>query len=306
VSQPRIPRIDDLVNVPEFEEIAKLKLDPAAYASIAGGDRAGFDRITFRPRMMVPTLDLDLGVELFGETHFTPIIVGPVSEQRRYHPEGESATVRGAAIAGAGMIVSSKSSVPIVEIAAQARTPLWYAVYGDSDSRRQIDQALAAGCKAVCVTTEPSGKPDWKRIANVRRDLAAPMVVKGVMTAADAKIAIDNGVNGVVVSDHGTGGAARSAPIDVLPSIADACAGRAAVFVDGSFRRGSDIVKALALGAQGVLLARPVMWGLAGYGAEGVQAVIEMLQSDVGRNMGALGAPSVKTLTRNMVRINRR
>lgn len=108
---------------------------------------------------------------------------------------------------------------------------------------------------------------------------------------------------GIIVSNHG--GAATPAPIDVLPSIADAVAGKAVVLVDGSFRRGTDIVKALLLGAQAVVVARPVMWGLATYGADGVQAVIEMLQSDLGRQMGALGAVNVKALTRAMVKIHR-
>jgi len=79
-------------------------------------------------------------------------------------------------------------------------------------------------------------------------------------------------------------------------------AGKAAVLVDGGFRRGSDIAKALALGAQGVLLARPVMWGLAAYGADGVQGVLEMLQSDLARNMGARGAPNLASLTRATIR----
>jgi len=92
----------------------------------------------------------------------------------------------------------------------------------------------------------------------------------------------------------------------VLPAIVDAVDGKATVLVDGSFRRGSDIVKALALGAQGVLLARPVMWGLAAYGADGVRAVIEMLQSDLARHMGALGAENLAALNRSFLRIHRR
>src|SRR5262245_4795334 len=91
----RLPPRDELVNTLEFEEPAKLALGANTFATIAGGDRAPFDRITLRPRMMVPTLDLDLSVELFGESHFTPIIVGPVADQRRYHSEGELATLRG-------------------------------------------------------------------------------------------------------------------------------------------------------------------------------------------------------------------
>jgi 4-hydroxymandelate oxidase len=302
----RLPRRDDLVNVLEFEEPAKLALSAPAYATIAGGDRSGFDRITFRPRMMVPTLDLDMSVEILGERHFTPIIVGPVADQHRYHADGELATVRGASAARAAVVVSSRSSVPIPGLASHAKTTLWISVYADADARKQIDQAIAAGCKAVCIASEPAARPNWKRIETIRRGLDAPIIVKGVMTTQDAKTAVDQGVKGIVVSDHGGADEDRTTPIDVLGSIVDTVAGKAAVLADGGFRRGSDIAKALALGAQGVLLARPVVWGLAAYGADGVQGVLEMLQGDLARNMGALGAPNLTSLTRATIRVHRR
>ena len=94
--------------------------------------------------------------------------------------------------------------------------------------------------------------------------------------------------------------------METLPSIADRVRGKAAVLADGNFRRGSDILKALILGAQAVVVARPVMWGLAAYGADGVRAVLEMLQSDLGRQFGAIGASNAAKLTRDMVRIHRR
>jgi isopentenyl diphosphate isomerase/L-lactate dehydrogenase-like FMN-dependent dehydrogenase len=137
----------------------------------------------------------------------------------------------------------------------------------------------------------------WKAIATIRKGLDAPIVIKGVMSAEDARIAVNQGAHGIVVSDRGVAG--KTSPIEILPSIVDVVSGKATVLVDGGFRRGSDIAKALALGAQGALVARQVMWGLAAYGADGVQAVVELLQSDLGRSMGALGAPNLKTLTRS-------
>src|SRR4029077_4689138 len=97
IPAPRVAPRDELVNTLEFEEEAKKKLAPATYALIAGGDRAMFERITLRPRMLVPTLDMDLSQTILGETHFAPIIVGPVSDQKRCHPDGELATAKGAA-----------------------------------------------------------------------------------------------------------------------------------------------------------------------------------------------------------------
>ena len=312
---PRLPRRDELVNTLEFEEAAALALPPPVFATIAGSNRAAFDRMTFRPRALVPALDMDLGVQLLGETLFTPIVVGPVADQRRYHADGELATARGAAAAHTVMIVSSRSSVPIDQIAAQANTPLWFCVDPGVTARQQIARAVGAGCKAVFVAAGQSDQPgprarataiDWKAIEGIRRAVEVPVVIKGVMTPQDARTAIDAGMHGVVVSDYGATAAGKPAPIEALGSIGEVCAGKAAVLIDGGFRRGSDITKALALGAQATLLARPVMWGLAAYGAAGVQAVLELLQSDLGRTMGALGAPNLKSLNRDMVRIHRR
>jgi 4-hydroxymandelate oxidase len=313
----RIPPRDELVNALEFEDVARLKLPPAVFSTIAGGDRAAFDRITFRPRMMVPAHEMDLSVEIFGDRHFTPILVGPVAEQQRYHPDGEVATARGASAAKAGVIVSSRSSAPIADIAAQAKTPLWYSVYseGDASAPDRVRQAVAAGYKAVCITIGTAlnggrltGRPraDWKAIDQIRRGLEVPVLIKGVMTPDDAKAAVSQGAHGLVVSNHGGMASNTAATIDVLPSIVDAIGGKVPVLVDGSFRRNSDIVKALVFGAKAVLVARPVMWGLAAYGADGVQTVIEILQTDVARNMGALGAPTLKDLTRSMVKVHQR
>src|ERR1700752_544065 len=100
----------ELVNALEYEQQAKLKLAPAAFSLIAGSDRGSFDRITLRPRMLVDTRGLDLSITLFGEQHFAPIVLGPVADQRRFHPDDELATVKGASAARAVMMVSSRTS----------------------------------------------------------------------------------------------------------------------------------------------------------------------------------------------------
>ena len=304
----RLPRMQELVNTLEFEEVARQVLDAATFSAIAGSDRAGFDRMTFRPRLLVPTLDLDLTVDLLGSPHVAPILVGPVAEQRRFHADGELATIRGASAAQASVVISSRSSAPMAELAAQAKTPLWFSIYAEDGARNQIDRAVTAGCKVVCLTAPISSAKaaiPWKTIAAIRKGLDVPVVIKGVMTSDDARTAVNEGAQGIVVSDHGVAGGNPS-PIDVLASIVDTVSGKTAVLVDGSFRRGSDIAKALALGARAVLVSRPVMWGLAAYGADGVQAVVELLQSDLGRNMGALGASNLAALTRGLVRIHKR
>ena len=133
-----------------------------------------------------------------------------------------------------------------------------------------------------------------------------PVLIKGIMTPEDADTAIQRGAQGIVVSNHGRALQARDAPIEQLPSIVDTVAGRALVLMDGSVRRGTDILKALALGARAVLLGRPPIWGLAAYGAEGVQTVIELIRLELARSMAASGGPTIESLGRWLVRIHSR
>jgi isopentenyl diphosphate isomerase/L-lactate dehydrogenase-like FMN-dependent dehydrogenase len=133
------------------------------------------------------------------------------------------------------------------------------------------------------------------------------VLLKGIMSPQEAQAAVEKGVQGIVVSNHGgrfvTG---LTDPITVLPAIADAVGQKVPVLIDGSFRRGGDVLKALALGARAVLLGRPPLWGLAAYGAAGVQAVLELLQTHLGNDMTMVGAPNLAAISRDMVRIHRR
>ena len=312
----RIPPVGELLNAAEFEAIAQRKLDPATFAEIAGGDRSAFERITFRPRMMVDSTKADYSVTLFGQALFMPILAGPLSQLKRYHPEGELAMVRGASAAKAPMVISARSSVPIAQIAAQSKTPLWYQVDLESEAaavRPRIQEAIAAGCKVLCVTMGTGGQPaltagiDWRAIDRLRQGLTVPVVLKGVMGPEEAQKAVAAGVQGIVVSNytpHPMQGVAST--IAVLPSISDAVGGKVTILIDGSFRRGSDVVKALALGAKGVMLGRPLLWGLAAYGAEGVQTVIELIQSDFARDMAMCGKTTISALDRTAVTIHRK
>jgi 4-hydroxymandelate oxidase len=312
----RIAPVQELINAFEFEAMAQRKLDSVAFAAIAGGDRSAFDRITYRPHMMVDTTKLDLSTELFGQRLFTPIMIGPVSQQKRFHPEGELAMVRGASAGKAAMVVADRSSYPIQQIAAQAKTPLWYQVYLEPDLkelRSRIQQAVSAGCGVVCITigsgetASVTAGVDWTAIDRLRQGLGVPVVLKGIMSPDEAEKAVRMGVQGIVISNyspHSVTGLA--APIEMLPSIVNATAGKFPILIDGSFRRGSDVLKALALGAQAVLLARPAVWGLAAYGADGVQKVVELLQTELARDMAGCGKINIKSVDRSIVKIHRR
>jgi 4-hydroxymandelate oxidase len=316
----RIPPVAELVNSAEFRAIAQRRLDALTFAEIEGGDRAAFDRITFRPRLMVDSREINLTAEVLGQTLFTPILVGPVANQKRYHPEGELEMARGASAAKAVMVVPARSSYPIEQIAEQAKTPLWYQIHLDGDesgNRRRVDRAIGAGCKVICVTAGAEEAAaggaalragiDWNGLNRLCKAIKAPVALKGVMSPDEARKAVGAGAQGLIVSNY----AARTipgvaSPIEALPAVADAAAGKAAILMDGSIRRGSDVLKALALGAQAVLLARPSVWGLAAYGAAGVQNVVELIQTEFARDMVMCGRVNLKSIDRGVVRIHRR
>jgi 4-hydroxymandelate oxidase len=312
----QVPRTD-LVDVLEYEPQARLVLGPAKVAPILGSDRTVTDRITLRPRMNIPTRDLDLTSTLFGDPHFAPIIVGPVADQKRFHAEGEVAMARGASAAQAAMVVSSDSSVPLAAIAQAATTPLYLQVYAKSPKVKDVlAEASAARARAVFVTvnagtsaggpaTPASAHIDWAAVDAVVKGTSLPVIVKGITRPQDAKEAVARGAKGVVVSNwRGGNAAALPGTLLLVAPVVQAVGDQVPVLVDGSFRRGTDIIKALGFGAKGVLIGRPVMWGLAAYGAEGVQGVVQMLQTELARYMCMCGRPTLAAVNSSLVRVH--
>jgi len=142
----------------------------------------------------------------------------------------------------------------------------------------------------------------WKDFQWIREAWGGPIVVKGVHTADDARHAIDEGASAIVISNHGARQLDGVAPtIRVLPEVLDAVGGRIEVLLDSGIRRGSDIVKALAMGARAVLVGRAYAYGLGAGGADGVQRTVDILRSDVVRTMKLLGCDDIKTLDASFV-----
>lgn len=308
----RIAPTGDLVNTLEFAAMAERKLSAETFALVADHGRRGFERITLRPRMMVNTAQLDLTTELFGQKLFAPIIVGPVAGQARFHADAEHAMAQGAAGQQTVMTVSARPSVPMEQIAAQAKGTLWCQVYPESDVvawRARIAKAAECGCKAVCITVggPDAAGADWKSLASLRQAARVPVIIKGIMTPEEAREAVSQGFAGIVVSKPaGTPADGFASPIEVLPSIAEAVGGKIPILVDGGFRRGTDVLIALALGARAVMLARPPTWALAAYGAGGVQALLRLLIAELARNMAMCGKTTVAGIGRDLVTIHRR
>lgn len=303
----RIAPFGQLVNTHEFEPMAERKLDRAVFESIAETGRDGFQRITFRPRLMMNTSALDLTTKLFEHSMFAPIMVGPVSHQKQFHVEGELAVAKGCAEAKALMVLADRSDIAVEQIAERTKSGLWYQVYAEGDAGHTLartEKAVAAGCSAVVVTASSRGpKRSWKFFERIRADVSVPLLFKGVMDPKAARDAIARGANGIVVSNHGDG---LTDPIIALPKITDAVGSEAPILIDGGFRRGTDVLKALALGATSVLVSRPVMWGLAAYGSDGVRTVIELLQAELARDMAMLGTVNPDAVTRDHVRVHSR
>ena len=152
------------------------------------------------------------------------------------------------------------------------------------------------------ITREFDPTLTWESVSWLRSITRLPVVLKGVVTPEDAVLGVEHGAAGIIVSNHGGRQLDGAEPtLLALPRVADAVADRVPVMVDGGIRRGTDVVKALCLGARAVLIARPYLWGLAVGGAQGVERVLALLRGEVERTLALLGRPSPRALGRDLL-----
>lgn len=145
----------------------------------------------------------------------------------------------------------------------------------------------------------------WKYLDDIRPFVKGPMLIKGILTAEDARSCVERGYDGIIVSNHGGRSMDYcSSTLEVLPEIVDAVGGKIPVLIDSGFRRGSDIVKAIALGANAVCLGRAARWALAAFGAAGVQRLLEILHAEFREAMASTGRTTLASLDRSAVRTN--
>jgi isopentenyl diphosphate isomerase/L-lactate dehydrogenase-like FMN-dependent dehydrogenase len=358
----RLPALEDLVNVFEFEPLCKYRIPKQNYDFIAGGvdnewtlrrNRDAFDRILLRPRMLVDTSKMDLSLTLYGEKIGMPILIAPTAGHQLAHTDGELATARAAAATKTIICLSSNSSYPMDKVSEASPGPKWWQLYPREDveaSKERVLRAVDAGYKAIVVTVDapynshrerllhnrqraqvPSGgapqrrrradqpphpyrlEPtlvaslDWTFVEKVRSWVKVPVLVKGVLTAEDAELCLRHGASGMVVSNHG-GRYLEYAPasIEVLPEIISVVKGKMPVLVDSGFRRGTDILKALAVGATAVLVGRPPLWGLGAFGQPGVERVLQLLETELALAMGLCGKPNLKAIDSSLLMIDKR
>jgi 4-hydroxymandelate oxidase len=348
----------------DFEDEARRRLAPAIYDFCAGGaddeltlaeNEAAFVRCGLVPRVLRGGTVPDLALELLGCRAELPVLIAPTAFHRLLHVEGERATARAAAGAGAIMIASMMATVRIEDVASAARsaTPgvepaLWFQLNLQPDlsfTERLVRRAEAAGCRALVVSVDAPvfglrrrdrrnafddlpdglccenlrdggsadapGKPrkleylselSWEHIDWLRGITRLPIALKGVVHPEDARLAAGRGVDAIIVSNHG-GRQLDTVPatLELLPAVARAVEGRVPILLDGGIRRGTDVLKALALGARAVAIGRPVLWGLAAGGEEGVSRVLELLRGEVERALKLCGCRSLAELDPSFV-----
>jgi isopentenyl diphosphate isomerase/L-lactate dehydrogenase-like FMN-dependent dehydrogenase len=176
------------------------------------------------------------------------------------------------------------------EIPADLRTPAIDAAVGSKDlTTREMFELI-----------DPS--LTWSDLEALARDVELPVLVKGVLSADDARLAVEHGAAGVVVSNHG-GRQLDCVPasIEALPEIADEVGDRTEVLVDGGIRRGTDVLKALALGARAVCIGRPYLWALAANGEDGVRDLLRILREELALAMALAGRPTIASIDRSLV-----
>ena len=303
-------------------------------------NREAFDAIRLRPRVLVDVSRIDTRLELFGQKLDFPILLAPVAGQGRMHTRAEPEAARGATAAGATFVISTFASSRVDEIARAAQRRAWFQLYVQRDrgvTKDMVQRAEAAGCTALCITVDGPVVPmrdrekrlgirppysgasrggrvsplyadaidstvTWETITWIRSFAKTPVLIKGITAPDDARRAAADGLAGVIVSNHGGRNLdTMPATIEALPAIVEAAGNRTAVLLDGGVRRGTDVLKAIALGARAVLIGRPYIWGLVVDGAAGVQRVVDILRDELETAMGLCGATSLDKISRQLL-----
>ena len=292
-------------------------------------NRQALDAIALRPRVLRDVSQIDSTATLFGKPARLPVLLAPVGGLETCDAQGAVAAARGAGGFGVPVMVSSVSKRSKAEIRQATASPVLFQLYVRGGGRfieDHVEEAMAAGLEAFCLTVDTAvysrrerdivnrfNKPwragvddaaqraqaalTWKDVERIHRMCDIPLILKGIATAEDARIALDHGVEVIYVSNHGGRQLDHGlGAIDLLPGIVEAVGGRATIIVDGGFMRGTDIVKALALGADAVGLGRLYCYALAAAGAPGIVRMLEILEDELRSAMGLLGVTRLSEL----------
>jgi glycolate oxidase len=293
-------------------------------------NRAAFDRLAFRPRVLVNVSKIDPGTEFMGHSLRIPVILAPIGSMQVFRPEGANLSAKAAEEFGTIHVLSSVAGQSLEEVMASGSGPKVFQLYvrGDMDwCKETVQRAKDAGYFSLCLTVDtaiysrrerpmmsrwqtPSGssrnraQPNlqsmltWEMALELREFAGLPLMLKGIATAEDAEIAVREGVEVIWVSNHGGRQLDHGlGSMDVLPEIVQAAGGRAKIIVDGGVQRGGDVLKALALGADVVAIGKLQGWGIAAAGKDGIVRVLQILEDEMISAMGLLGISSTGQLS---------
>jgi len=253
------------------------------------------------PRMFIDRDERDLSTTVLGVAMPAPVILGPVGRQALVHPAGEIATARAAAGLELTYVHSSRASKSPEEVAVAAPNgSRWFGLDwpdGDGVDPVLLTRARATGCTHL-VLSPPQPGQGWEALAAIRKAWDGPIVLGGIQNVPDARMAVRRGFDGVVVSnERGRRGPGVAGTIRVLPRIADAVGGKVAVLFGSGVRTGTDAFRALALGAEAVVIGRPYVHGLALGGEDGVRHMLRTLLAELEITLTIAGVGHHRDLT---------
>lgn len=329
------------VSLQEIVAAARRNLPRELWDHLSGGsdsettlwrNRLALDSLALRQRVLVDVRRIDITTTLLGQQLSTPVFLAPVGGFVGFvHPEGARNVARAAVAHGTTAFISTAAK-PGLEAAAEAvAQPLIFQLYVRSDRKWVediLDRAKAAGYRALCVCVDRNyygrrerdiiaranvregfGDPtyqmalNWGDLGWMKERMGAPLILKGIATAEDARLAVEHGADAVYVSNHGGRQLDHGqGSIEVLPEVVAAVDGRAEVYYDGGVLRGTDVVKALCLGARAVGIGKLLGWGLAAAGEAGVKRVLELLDVEIRTALGLMGVTSIAQLDPSWVR----
>jgi glycolate oxidase len=294
-------------------------------------NRMALDQVAFRPRVLRDVSAIDATTRAFARALRLPVLLAPVGSLESFHDDAAAAVARAAEEFGIPHMLSSVCEPGLEKVAEAAPgAARIFQLYVRGDAAWVDDivaRAIASGYTAFCLTVDVAiysrrerdlakrhvtagrrrvtGREfqaalDWRTVERIKKKFDIPLALKGIATAEDARIALDHGVEWLYVSnhggrqlDHGRGSA------EVLPEVVDAVAGRAKIIVDGAFCRGTDVVKAIALGADLVGLGRMQCYALAAAGQAGIVRMLELIEDEVRLCLGLLGVTKLSELDRS-------
>ncbi len=292
-------------------------------------NRLALDRLAFQPRVLRDVSEIDASTTFLGAKLRIPVLFAPLGGMSMYHREAGIPCLRAAAEFGVLKILSSVSQVELEAAASTDREHLVFQLYKQGDEAwldAYLDRVAEARCRAFCLTVDtpiysrrerdlinryaPPGRRSgprvgfqhqaaitWDTVDRIRKRLDMPFILKGISTAQDARMAVEHGVDVVYVSNHGGRQLDHGrGSLDVLPEVVEAVGKEVEIVVDGGFLRGTDILKAIALGAKAVGLGKLQAWALAAGGDETLMRMLEILENEIHTSMAMLGVTTLAQL----------